>query len=112
MREDALILQKKCDVLCLCETNLKLKRLPNGLDNVSIDGFHEPIFKDPHRKSGKGGGLVVYVNKKFCDSEAITELEFINTSTNPEPDPPGEFLFVKIGLKLQNSNEKAESIKI
>ena len=111
LREDAPLLQEKCDVLCLCETNLKLERLPNGLDDVSIEGFHEPIFKDPHRKSGKGGGLVVYINKKFCDSDAITELEFIDTSTNPEPDPPGEFLFVKIGLQLQNTNNKTDSTK-
>ena len=104
LREDIFILQEKCDVLCLCETNLKEDRLPNGLADIALEGFHEPIFKEPHRKSGKGGGLAIYVNKSFCDSDAIIELEFLNTAINPEPDPPGEFLFVKIGLKLQKTN--------
>ena len=111
LRENARVLQEKCDVLCLCETNLKLERLPNELDDISIEGFHKPIFKDPYRRSGKGGGLVIYVNAKFCDSEAITELEFIDTSPTTESDPPGEFLFIKIGLKLQNTNSKADSTK-
>ena len=111
LREDIFILQEKCDLLCLCETNLKEDRLPNGLADITLEGFHEPIFKEPHRKSGKGGGLAIYVNKSFCDSDAITELEFLNTAINPEPDPPGEFLFVKIGLKIQKTNNKAYATK-
>ena len=107
LRENALILEEKCDILCLCETNLKRERLPNDLNDVIIEGFHRPeLFQDPYRNSGKGGGLVIYVNKKFCEGDAITELEFINTSTKPEPDPPGEFLFAKIGLKLKDANNK------
>ena len=111
LKEDILTFQEKFDVLCLCETNLKRDRLPNGLDDISLEGFHKPIFKEPHRKSGKGGGLAIYVNKSFCDDDAITELEFLNTAKNPENDPQGEFLFVKIGLKLQKANSKACTTK-
>lgn len=101
------ILQEKCDIICLCETNLKLENLPKGLENISLDGFHEPILQDPHRNSGKGGGLVIYVNENFCNSDEIDPLDMkdiIDPANEVVSNPPGEFLFIKIGPKQNNEN--------
>ena len=56
------------------------------------DGFHEPILQDPLRNSGKGGGLVVYINKRVCDIENI---ESFVANTDPT-NTSGEFQFIKI----------------
>ena len=115
LRERVNILKKKCDFICICETNTKLENLISGLDSINLDGFHEPIVQNPHRKSGKGGGLVIYVNENFCKSDEIEPL--INDIAGPENEtesnPPGEFLFVKIGPKqcgstttTSNTNKK------
>ena len=127
LKECAPILYQKCDILCLCETNVKLeeppnseknvkpKKLPNGINDVIIDGFHEPIVKDPYRKSGKGGGLAVYVNKNFCESSAIHILlkDIVDkNSTENETSPSGEFLFVKIILKSSENCKNPKNIII
>ena len=103
LREDISILREKCDILCLCETNLKLENLANGLDDIALEGFYKPIFRDPHRKSGKGGGLVMYVNSSFCDSDQITEMEISPNPDESQLNPSGEFQFVKIGFKINNN---------
>ena len=108
LREEIEVFHQKCDIICLSETNLKLESLPNGTDDISLEGFHEPIFKDPYRTSGKGGGLVIYVNKNFCDNDSITTLELddpVDPNIN-DSNPPGEFLFVKIGVKINGNNTK------
>ena len=82
----------KFDVLCFCETNCVAENLPNGITDIFIDGFHEPIHQPPARKSGKGGGLVTYINKRACDSQNIEKLK-VNVDPN---DYSGEFQFLKI----------------
>ena len=77
----------KYDILCLCETNIIRKNLPSDLNSISLDGFQDPI-----RTSGRGGGLIIFVNKRVCDSDQIEPLD-------PKLDPTdcsGEFQFFKI----------------
>ena len=82
----------KFDVLCFNETNCVAEKLPNGLSDLLIEGFHEPILQAPIRNSGRGGGLAIYINKKVCESEDIEKFD-----PNPDPsNPSGEFQFVKI----------------
>ena len=61
----------KYDILCLNETNCKIDKLPNGIKDIALDGFYEPIIQEPVRKTGKGGGLAIYVNKRVCDFDKI-----------------------------------------
>ena len=85
LKENILVLLEKCDIICLCETNLKFETLPdgllkfeslpNGLNDITLNGFHDPILQSPYRKSGKGGGLAIYVNKSFCDSDAFSRMK-------------------------------------
>ncbi|MCP4456642.1 MAG: endonuclease/exonuclease/phosphatase family protein, partial [Cytophagales bacterium] len=82
----------KYDILCLNETNCTRDRLPNGINDLILDGFHEPFLQDPIRSSGRGGGLAIYVHKRVAD---IDKIELFN----PNPDPTntsGEFQFIKI----------------
>ena len=82
----------KYDILCLNETKCNTDKLSNGIDDIIIDGFYDPIVKNPNRKSGKGGGLAIYINKRVCDPNNIE-----NFSVNLDPeDMSGEFQFVKI----------------
>ena len=105
LREEATALQSKFDVLCLCETNCKSENFPNGLADIGIEGFHEPVFQDPYRKSGRGGGLAIYINKNLCCSESFTIMKFdgaVNQADNhTDINPPGEFLFLKLSVKVQ-----------
>ena len=75
--------------------------LPNGTDDLLLEGFHEPIVQDPIRESGKGGGLTIYVNKRVCDEDDIDKF-----NPNPEPNNTcGEFQFIKIkNCKQSNKN--------
>ena len=89
-----------------CDSNFKFENFPNGLAVIGLDGFHDPIIQDPYRKSGhgRGGGLVIYVNNQFCDSESFSIMKFNNISTESSStgsNPPGEFLFLKICVKMQ-----------
>ncbi len=82
----------KYDILCFNETNSKIENFPNGIDDLIIDGFYEPIVQAPARKSGKGGGLAMYINKRVCEPNNID-----NFSANLDPeDASGEFQLVKI----------------
>lgn len=83
---------QKCDFLCFSETNCIVEKLPNGINDLLLDGFHEPIVQTPIRRSGRGGGLAIYVNKNVCEHDNIMTF-------NPNPDPAngsGEFQFIKI----------------
>ena len=82
----------KYDILCFNETNCTLGKLPNGINDVTLDGFHEPFIQDPIRPSGKGGGLAIYVHKRVVDSDKIDIF-----TPNPEPtNTSGEFQFIKL----------------
>ena len=83
----------KYDVLSLNETNCTLSKLPNGLPDLILDDFHDPILQDPVRKSGRGGGLAIYVNKRVCSKDEIEN--FVPNSYNTD-DGSGEFQFLKI----------------
>ena len=91
LREKIDILQKY-DVLCLNETSCDLSKLPHGINDILLDGFHAPITRSPTRSSNKGGGLAIYVNKSVCNEDSLDDLEL-----EKQPfDPNGEFLFVKV----------------
>ena len=81
------------DVLSFNETNCTFNKLPNGVTDIILENFHEPILQDPIRKTGRGGGLALYINKKVCDQEQI---EFFRPKFEGDGDPNGEFQFVKI----------------
>ena len=82
----------KYDVLLFNETNCVFELLPNGLDDIKLEGFHDPIVQNPIRPTGKGGGLVIYVHTRVVDYEKI---ELFNP--NPEPlNTCGEFQFIKL----------------
>ena len=91
LREDIEIYDKY-DILCFNETNCTLEKLPNGINDVTLNGFHEPYIQNPIRTTGKGGGLAIYVHKRVVDSDKI---EVFNP--NPEPsNTSGEFQFIKL----------------
>ena len=82
---------QKFDVICLNETNCNLEKLPNGLDDLCLEGFHTPIVQDPARASCKGGGLITYVHERVCPLDDIEKMDI-----GIDPTVDGEFLFVKI----------------
>ena len=83
---------EKFDALLFNETNCKVENLPNGTNDILLDNFYEPLVKNPTRTSGKGGGLVIYINKRICEEDDIEEFDPYS-----EPDNnSGEFQFVKI----------------
>ncbi len=91
LRENVSSLEKH-DIICFQETNCIVEKLPNGLNDLLLEGFHEPLVLPPIRASGRGGGLAIYVNKRVCDDTNIESLDI-----NPEPEnTSGEFQFIKI----------------
>ena len=91
IRED-LSSYENYDILSFNETNCKMDQLPHGIKDLLIDGFHEPFFKPPSRKSGKGGGLIIYVNKRVGEFE-----DFEPFDPNPVPEnSSAEFQFIKL----------------
>ena len=84
---------EKFDVLCFNETNCDVLKLPNGINNIIIQGFHPPITKAPARKSCKGGGIALYINENTCNADDIEKYEFKDID---ETSLEGEFLFAKL----------------
>ena len=78
--------------MCFNETNCNPENLPGRIDDLLLDGFHEPLIQAPARKTGRGGGLAIYVNKRVCD---LDKLEPLNLGLDPE-DKSAEFQLVKI----------------
>ena len=75
------------------ECNLKLEKHPKGIEDILLEGFHEPILQPPASSSGRGGGLAIYVNKRICEETDIDS----KFNPNPEPDNVnGELKFIKI----------------
>ena len=82
----------KYDILAFNETNCAVENFAHGIKDLMLEGFHEPLVKPPLRKSGKGGGLVTYVNRRVCDHEEIEPFD-----CNPDPEnPSGELQFIKL----------------
>ena len=83
---------EKFDALLFNETNCIVKNLPNGMDDILLNNFHKPIVRNPARSSGRGGGLVIYLNKRICEEDDIQEFDPYS-----EPDNNcGEFQFIKL----------------
>ena len=93
LREESTDLSNKYDILCFNETGCNIDCLPNGLDDIIIEGFHEPLIMNPVRKSNKGGGLAVYINKRVCASE---EFEQLDKPIDQDPTFEAEFQCVRI----------------
>ena len=72
-----------------------------------LENFHEPTITNPARKSGKGGGLATYINKRLCDSYQINKVEIENTETCTID---GEFSFIKINFTDFNKKSRAITI--
>ena len=81
----------KYDVICLNETCTNVEKLANGLEDLLIEGFHPPVHQAPARQSYRGGGLLIYVNKRICEEG---DIEAIDLEQDPTTD--GEVLFIKI----------------
>ena len=94
---------QKYDVLCFNETNCDVDQLPNGIENVIIDGFHEPILQKPMRSSNRGGGLAIYVNVNLCTAENFEKFIIPEDATLTDP-APCESLFVKVNIELERKN--------
>ena len=91
---------QKYDVLCFNETNCDVDQLPNGIENVIIDGFHEPILQKQMRSSNRGGGLAIYVNVNLCTAENFEKFIIPEDATLTDP-APCESLFVKVNIELE-----------
>ena len=97
------------DLLCFNESNCDTDTLPNGIDDLLIEGFHPPITKAPFRSSNKGGGLAIYVNCSTCNEHDI-ELLDINCGVN---DNHGfEYMFVKLNIGPSSSRNNQKSFII
>ena len=59
------------DILCFSETGCSLEKLPNGISDIALTNFHDPLLRSPSRISGRGGGLAIYVNKRVCDDSSL-----------------------------------------
>ena len=103
---DTFSYSKKYDVICFNETSCDVDQLPNGIDNILINGFHEPIMQKPHRVSNKGGGLAIYVNLNVCEADNFEKFTIPDNVIPevPTSDTPCEILFAKINIKQANNN--------
>lgn len=97
------------DILCFCETSCNIDLLPNGTNDITLDGFYSPIIHNPHRNSNKVGGLAVYVNRRVCDESDI-ELIDLKLDTTTTYNTSCECMFVKVNIKLANSKNKKSYI--
>ena len=95
----------KFDIICLCETNCNIESLPHGVDDLIIEGFHTPITLNPLRKSNKGGGLAIYVNRRICEETdfELMHLNLDNDNASTNTIPSCEAMFSKLNIKLANN---------
>ena len=92
----------KFDILCFNETNCDIATLPNGIDDVLLDGFYPPLTQKPYRASNKGGGLAIYVNERVCDD---SNLELLDIKLEPDAELSCEYMFLKISLATTNGTK-------
>ena len=68
-------------------------RKRNGLDfTLLLTGFYPPEQQPPARKSGKGGGLLTFVNKRLCGSAD----DIVNFNSGIKTNTTSEFLITKV----------------
>ena len=96
----------KFDILCFNETNCNVDCLPNGLNDIVIDGFHTPFTQNPNRASNKGGGLSIYVHQRVCDNTDLELLDLKLDSTTTNRSPNCEYIFLKVNIRQTNRNKK------
>ena len=92
------------DVLCFNETNCDLSTLPNGIDDLLLDGFYTPLIQKPYRQSNKGGGLAFYVNHRVCDD---INYELLELNLEFDNEHSCEHMFLKINIKSTNNSLKS-----
>lgn len=105
-------LYNKFDILCFCETSCNTDTLPNGLSDITLDGFHKPFVQKPYRDSNKGGGLAIYVNHRVCEEADIESLD-LGIDIEPRSNstaPTCEYMFVKVNIPLGNTKNKKSYI--
>ena len=83
----------KFDVLCFNETCCSIDLLPFGGKELELEPFHPPTVQSPARASNRGGGLIIYVNRKLCSENDCTVLTALSEKSDYEN---GEFLFLEI----------------
>ena len=83
----------KFDVLCFNETCCSIDRLPFGGKELELEPFYPPVVQSPARQSNRGGGLIIYVNRKLCSENDYKILATLSENNDFER---GEFLFLEI----------------
>ena len=53
------------NVLAFNKTNFSVEKVANGILDVMLEYFHEPLLQNPICNSG--GGMAIYVNKRVVD---------------------------------------------
>ena len=96
----------KYDILCFNETNLVQNKLPNGITDILLEGFHEPLLTDPERSSGRGGGLAIYINQRVCEPENIEQFIPNLQNLDDATKSSGEYTIVKINNCKGSSKTK------
>ena len=96
---------QKFDVICLNEINCDPNTLANGINDISLVGFHAPFTKKPNRVTNRGGGLAIYVNLRVCEEEYLELIDIVpDDSVN---NFSMECMFLQIKLKLTNNGQKS-----
>ena len=81
------------DILCFNETMCSVEDLPFKGKELELENFHPPFVQKPARDSNRGGGLVIYLNKKLCSYNDCKVLDDLSENTDFKV---GEFFFVEI----------------
>ena len=92
---------KKFDALCLNETSCDPDKVPFGISELNLEGFHEPIIQKPTRVSARGGGLAIYINNNLCPESSIKILSDLSSADDVKL---GEFLFIEIDMGKHTKN--------
>ena len=91
----------KFDILCFNETCCSVDQLPFAGKELELEPFHPPVVQSPARSSNRGGGLIVYINRKLCSENDFRILDTLSENTDFEN---GEFLFLEISRSTRNKN--------
>ena len=77
------------------ETNCDIDKLPNGINDLILEGFHPPILQKPARKSNSSRALATYINKNVCGNDDYEKFEPKGID-ELAAELDGEFLLVKL----------------